>query len=559
VCLCCLVEVSVNIDDSAILDQNQFCVPGTEFVPYRRRFCPSSPSIRNPISSGLRPMTITFSCDQCGKIYAAGSEYAGKAMKCKQCGKVMRIPGTAATRQQATSSPRQEANTNRQPPQKPATSAPKPESVAPVMKVSPSTPSNPRPAASSRAVDHDLYDLGEPEPIALTASDTLDHDRRAWSFKPLPGAAPAPRSSVGAQPKPKNPRRAPVGNSSGISAKAAATGGVGAVAIALFCFRLLRIAGGVGRAVTHGQDPAIAEPPPAIIAQAPANLPAPTVPGFPEPGPSRQIEPGILLHEIRLGPPLAGPGTPPGHCGKLWLYLPSGAHQPRSLPCVMITGAGSNLITGMDLGDGDRPEHLPYVRAGFAVMAYELDGALQNRQNANEAEIVRCMKSFLAARAGLVNAKNALEYLIEKVPQIDPDRVFSAGHSSAGTLSLLFAENEPRLKGCIAFAPAVDMVTRFNSQGSGIVGQLTSAGYGDFFTRYNPRLHEQDFACPVLLFHAQDDSNVPVSESTGLAQRLRQAGKDVTLELVPTGDHYDSMINQGIPKAIEWLKTRAGI
>ena len=45
---------------------------------------------------------------------------------------------------------------------------------------------------------------------------------------------------------------------------------------------------------------------------------------------------------------------------------------------------------------------------------------------------------------------------------------------------------------------------------------------GEFFARYNPRLHEQDLKCPVLLFHAQDDSNVAVSESTGLAERLKQ-------------------------------------
>jgi hypothetical protein len=42
----------------------------------------------------------------------------------------------------------------------------------------------------------------------------------------------------------------------------------------------------------------------------------------------------------------------------------------------MIAGAGSSLITRMDPGDGDRPEHLPHVRAGFAALADELDGAL---------------------------------------------------------------------------------------------------------------------------------------------------------------------------------------
>ena len=169
------------------------------------------------------------------------------------------------------------------------------------------------------------------------------------------------------------------------------------------------------------------------------------LPVFPDPGPGREIEPGIMLHEIRLPG-----GNSPGFGGKLWLYLPSGA---QGVPCVLITGAGSNLLVGMDLADGDRPEHLPYVRAGFAVMAFELDGAVANMQQAGDPQILAGAARFLAARAGLVNANVALEYLLAKVPQVDPQRIYVAGHSSAGTLSLLFAEHEPRLKGCVAFAP----------------------------------------------------------------------------------------------------------
>ena len=121
-------------------------------------------------------------------------------------------------------------------------------------------------------------------------------------------------------------------------------------------------------------------------------------------------------------------------------------------------------------------------------------------------------------------------------------------------MSLLFAENEPRLKGCIAFAPAVDVNMRLRSQNSAMVDALVAGGFGDLFSRYNPRMQEQNLRCPVFLFHAQDDANVPISESSGLADRLRQAGTDVTLETVPTGEHYDAMIQQGIPRAIAWLK-----
>ncbi|MDR3636975.1 MAG: prolyl oligopeptidase family serine peptidase, partial [Isosphaeraceae bacterium] len=285
-------------------------------------------------------------------------------------------------------------------------------------------------------------------------------------------------------------------------------------------------------------------PPAALAANANADGPI-ALPAFPDPGPGHPIAPGVDFHEIRL------PGGPqPGFGGKLWLYLPSGAQPDKSLPCVLITGAGSNLMVGMDLGDGDRAEHLPYVHAGFAVLAFELDGAVPNMQAATDAQIIAAAHRFLAARAGLVNAHIALEYALAKVPQVNPNRLYVAGHSSAGTLALLFAEHEPRLKGCVAFAPAIDVAQRLNAA----IPLLQQNGLSDLVGRYSPKTGEGNLACPLFLFHAQDDSNVPVSSSIAWAQRLQHLGKNVTLETVPRGEHYDSMIQQGIPRAIAWLQ-----
>jgi dienelactone hydrolase len=275
------------------------------------------------------------------------------------------------------------------------------------------------------------------------------------------------------------------------------------------------------------------------------------LPRFPEPGPAVEIEPGVMLREVKLGPAKPPLGSPPGHGGKLWLYLPAGEHAPKSLPCILIAGAGSDLVTGMDLGDGDRPEHLPYVRAGFAVLAFELDGVPEDRRNPTDLDMGRSMFQFLAARSGLVNANVALEYVLRKVPEVDPSRITAAGHSSAGTLALLFAEHEPRLKACVAFAPAIDLEKRFGPQA---VAQLKGMGVGDLVVSNSPKNRADRLQAPLFLFHARDDSNVPVEDSEAFAALLQAKGKPVTLDLVPTGEHYDSMINEGIPHAIAWLK-----
>lgn len=112
----------------------------------------------------------------------------------------------------------------------------------------------------------------------------------------------------------------------------------------------------------------------------------------------------------------------------------------------------------MDLSAADMAERVPYVEAGFAVLAFELDGALDNPDDCAQRE--RTMRAFLAARAGLVNAHIALEYLLTRVPQVNPNQLYAVGHSSPGTLALLFAGHEPRLKGCVAFAPCIDVSQR---------------------------------------------------------------------------------------------------
>ena len=139
---------------------------------------------------------------------------------------------------------------------------------------------------------------------------------------------------------------------------------------------------------------------PAAVRAAAADQDGPIeTPPLPDIGPGREIEPGVMFHEARLPG-----GDKPGFAGKLWLYLPSGDHAVESLPCVLITAGGSSLLKGIHLSEHARAEQLPYVRAGFAVLAYELDGALPEGRNASEAEMKEAMARFLAARAGLVNA-----------------------------------------------------------------------------------------------------------------------------------------------------------
>ena len=171
---------------------------------------------------------------------------------------------------------------------------------------------------------------------------------------------------------------------------------------------------------------------------------------------SEMVEPGVKAERVILN---TRRGTPGFVGNKLCIYTPLGRHKYHSLGCIFIAPAGARMYAGMTISPGDEKEHLPYVRAGYAVTALEIDGE-ETPGAVNRVGMESAYKQFSAAEGGLVNGKNAIEYVLAKVPEVDPQRLYVAGHSSAATFALLFAEHEPRVKGCIAYAPLADLFAR---------------------------------------------------------------------------------------------------
>jgi dienelactone hydrolase len=263
---------------------------------------------------------------------------------------------------------------------------------------------------------------------------------------------------------------------------------------------------------------------------------------FPPLGSPKKIADGVLRYESTL--------KRGNNISRVWVYVPEKAKQEKS-PCVLIAPAGSRLIDGASLGEGSKVEHLPYVKAGFVVVAYEIDGDPKDESDEATLEAVTAFKN---SNAGLTNQKNALDYALEKVSIINADKIFVAGHSSAATHALLVAANEPRVKGVIAYAPATD-IEKFLGENLEIFDEYVS-GLKEFLTRSSPINNTEKIKVPVFLFHAKDDSTVSIKITEDFAEKLKKTNSDVTLIKAERGDHYFSMINQGIPKGIEWLKTK---
>jgi dienelactone hydrolase len=234
------------------------------------------------------------------------------------------------------------------------------------------------------------------------------------------------------------------------------------------------------------------------------------------------------------------------------VYLPPKAGAPRSLPTIFIAPAGSNCLCGKALEEGDTPEHLPWAKAGFAVVAFSLSGPMPDVPD--ERAMEKAFSDFQRADAGLVDAKAAMEFAMLRIREIDANRLYAAGHSSAGSFALTFAAREPRIKGVAAFAAAIDLEERF---GPAMAQLRRVPGFSSYFAKLDPKSNESKLACPVFLFHAADDDNVPISESENCERRLKQAGKDVTFVRTSRGGHSEAMMDEGIPAAIAWVKAKA--
>lgn len=266
---------------------------------------------------------------------------------------------------------------------------------------------------------------------------------------------------------------------------------------------------------------------------------------FPELGEGVPIEDtGVKVYDLQTS------GEGPAGSTRLRVLVPAGEHVDGSLPCVLIAPAGSDLLSGMDLDAGDYfDETLPYAEAGMVVVSYSIDGPAGE----NETE---SFNVFKAAGAGVANASVALEFATKRLPMVDASKIFSAGHSSAGALSLLLAAHMPELAGSIAYAPPCDLEEHMKKVLEFPFSSLSYPNLKTFAKRSSPLTHAARIKVPVFLFGARDDDKVTSEEWRNFARVVEDAGGAAEVETVAEGGHYQSMIDAGIPAGIEWIRAR---
>ena len=112
------------------------------------------------------------------------------------------------------------------------------------------------------------------------------------------------------------------------------------------------------------------------------------------------------------------------------------------------------------------------------------------------------------------------------------------------------------------FCPECGEVVRERSQGMGALGGFFEESaneiteWAEWFVGLQAgRARPAHIRSPVFLFHARDDDDASFAATESFGQSLKALGQNVTFVPVDDGGHYDSMIEVGMPKAIEWLRS----
>ncbi len=234
---------------------------------------------------------------------------------------------------------------------------------------------------------------------------------------------------------------------------------------------------------------------------------------------SAELRPGVFVMSVK-------------HDGlDVWLYSPCARDEP--LPLVLVGPAGSDLVTGMPLAEADRPEHIPYVEAGYAVVAYEIAGA---PRGSSDQAYLRAMVEFRDARAGVESALAALDLALDTYPSIEDERLVAL---------------DRRIAAVAAYAPVTDLEA-FQAE---YIDSLNAAvpGMETLIRESSPIRYARVLAHkPVFLFHALEDRVADPDETATLFAAMENR-HPASVRVTTHRDHYRPMIEEGIPAAIAWF------
>lgn len=193
------------------------------------------------------------------------------------------------------------------------------------------------------------------------------------------------------------------------------------------------------------------------------------------------------------------------------------------------------LHGGFEFGEGHWEMTAPFREAGFVVMVPVLRG--ENGQPGAFSLFFDELDDVLAAADVLASR-----------PDVDPEKLYVAGHSVGGTLTLLAALDSTRFRAVASFSGSPDQVEYTRGRPDRV--PFDPADREEFRLR-SPVAFATHFRCPVRLYRGEDEYWLegPTRRTALLA---KGAGLDVEEVEVPGG--HDTANPEVIKSCIEFFR-----
>ncbi len=133
----------------------------------------------------------------------------------------------------------------------------------------------------------------------------------------------------------------------------------------------------------------------------------------------------------------------------------------------------------------------------------------------------------------------------QALPMARPGKIGMWGHSRGASITVATLTISDQIAAAVVYAPAPadlaeDYARRFRQSGGNPGNEIwpfPPESNADAYHRVSPINYLDGVTAPVLLHHGTADATVDSSASVAIAEALRAAGKDVTLQLYEGGGH----------------------
>ena len=137
------------------------------------------------------------------------------------------------------------------------------------------------------------------------------------------------------------------------------------------------------------------------------------------------------------------------------------------------------------------------------------------------------------------------------------DRIWAAGQSTGGTISLVAAATQDRFAGAVSLAPfcTLEQILLDNSEAKSILEARFGPLQSKHYRAADALAIAEGLKKPVLLIHGTNDETVPVAHGRRLAESIGSSTRFLSIE---GGNHHLRNVDRSmvIREIIGWLSSR---